>query len=168
MKMIAFSDTHGNRRALRDAVEQSLAGAPIDICVHCGDGARDMESVEPLLREGNPDVRLYTVRGNGDMGAFQYPTLELFDAGGLTVMATHGHLYNVKSEYESLLCAAQSHQAKIAFFGHTHKPFLEAVRGVYLINPGSVAYRVAGNVAYAQVLIDATGTIHADLMRWRT
>ena len=168
MKIIALSDTHGNRSALREVVIQSLEGAPVDICVHCGDGARDMDAAEPLLREANPNVRVYAVRGNGDLGAFQYPTLELFEANGILVMATHGHLYNVKSEYESLLCAAQSRNAKVVFFGHTHCPFLEAVHGVYLMNPGSVAYRLTGNVAYAQVMVDPAGNIRADLMRWRS
>ena len=166
MKIIAVSDSHGNRPLLREAVLQAMQGAPIDVFVHCGDGARDLDAVEPILRDVNPNVRIYSVRGNCDIGAFDIPQTELFEVNGARVFATHGHLYGVKTEYESLTCAAHSQGAQIAFFGHTHRPFLEAVRGIYLMNPGAVCAQLAGNVAYAQALVDAQGHIHADLMRW--
>ena len=31
-----------------------------------------------------------------------------------------------------------------------------------------LAYRLSGNIAYAQVLVDGAGNIRADLMRWRS
>ena len=166
MKIVAFSDSHGNRGLLRDAVEMAMRGSPIDVCVHCGDGARDMDAIAPILRDRYPDIRIYTVRGNCDIGAFDLPMLEYFEVNGVRMIATHGHAYNVKTGYESLLCEAASKGAKVAFFGHTHKPLLEAARGIYLINPGAIAQHMAGNIAYAQVLVDSAGTIRADLMRW--
>ena len=166
MKIIAFSDSHGNPGYLRDAVETALRGTPADIYVHCGDGVRDLNAVEPILRDLNPNVRVYGVRGNCDFAAFQYPTLELFEANGVKMMATHGHLYDVKSQYEALLCAAKSFGAQVAFFGHTHRPLLEYTRGVYLINPGAVCRRLEGNIAYAVVTVDSSGSVHADLMKW--
>ncbi len=166
MKIVAVSDSHGNRGLLREAVLQALRGMPIDVFVHCGDGARDTEAVEPLLRDANPAVRLCVVRGNCDVGAFLYPALELFEAGGLTMMATHGHAYGVKSGYWELAAAAKDHGAKIAFFGHTHRSLLEAVHGVYLVNPGAICGRPESNVAYAQVISEAGGRFRADLMNW--
>lgn len=167
MKIVAFSDSHGNVGSLRDAVFQALEGAPVDVCIHCGDGARDMDAVEPILRDANPDMRIYTVRGNCDIGAFRFPVMELFDVNGVGMLATHGHAYNVKSEYEGLLCAAAERGAKVAFFGHTHRPLLESSRGVYLINPGAICNR-SSTAAYAQVLVDACGRLRADLIPWRT
>jgi uncharacterized protein len=164
MKVVAVSDSHGNRGLLREAVLQALRGAPVDVFVHCGDGARDVEAVEPILRDANPAVRLYVVRGNCDAGAFQYQALELFEAGGLRMMATHGHAYGVKNGYGELASAAKDHGAKIVFFGHTHLPLLEAVHGVYLVNPGAVCGRPDSGVAYAQVLSEAGGRFRADLM----
>ncbi|HNW85399.1 MAG TPA: YfcE family phosphodiesterase [Candidatus Limiplasma sp.] len=166
MKIVAFSDSHGNRGMLCDAVEMAMRGAPIDICVHCGDGARDMDYVEPMLREKSPEVRIYKVRGNWDVGAFDLPVMELFEANGVRMVAAHGHTFQVKSEYSSYLSAAEAKGAKVAFFGHTHHPLLEMVYGVYLINPGAICQRLAGNVAYAQVLVDKDGKIRADLMKW--
>ncbi|MCE5342267.1 MAG: YfcE family phosphodiesterase [Eubacteriales bacterium] len=166
MKIVAFSDSHGNRDLLREAAEMALRGAPIDICVHCGDGARDMDAIEPILRAANPNVRLYVVRGNCDIGAFFLPVLEIFDVNGVRMIATHGHALEVKTHYGALLNAAESREAKVAFFGHTHRPLLEAIHGVYLINPGALRQRLPGNIAYAQVMVDAQGNIRADLMPW--
>jgi uncharacterized protein len=167
VKIVAFSDSHGSREMLRSAAEAAMRGAPIDICVHCGDGVRDMDAVEPILRAANPDVRVYTVRGNWDVGTFSLPVLELFEANGVRMIATHGNAYDVKTHYGALLSAAQQHGAKVAFFGHTHRPMLEAIQGIYMINPGALYQCQRGNVAYAQVLVDARGVIRADLMTWQ-
>lgn len=167
MRIIAVSDSHGNLSYLRDAVQQALEGPAPDLWIHCGDGARDMDAVEPILLDANPSMRIYRVRGNGDLSLHQLPTTELFEAGGVRMMAAHGHTFNVKNQYEELLCKAESLGAKVAFFGHTHSPFLENTRGVYLINPGSVCQRLGGNTAYAQVIVTPEGTLRADLIPWR-
>ena len=166
MKIVTFSDSHGNTGILRDAVQQAMRGAPIDVCVHCGDGARDMDAIAPILRDANPNVRIVSVRGNCDLCAFDVPALDIFKANGVTMLATHGHLYNVKTEYQSLLSAARERSAAVVFFGHTHRPLLENVYGTYLINPGAICAHMPGNIAYAQVTVDATGKLRADLMKW--
>lgn len=167
MKIIAVSDSHGSRSLLREAVQQALAGAPVDVFVHCGDGVRDVDAVAPLLTDANPNVRIYTVRGNCDMGAFRSPALELFEADGVRMMAAHGHAYNVKYGLHQLSSAAAEQGAKIVFFGHTHLPLLDPAGSVTLINPGAVSLRRSGGIAYAQVLVAADGTFRADLMPWR-
>lgn len=166
MRVLAFSDSHGDRGRLREAVEQALRKGPADVCVHCGDGARDLAAVEAILRDRNPETRLYAVRGNGDIGDFALPTLELFEVNGVRMVAVHGHLLGVKSELDTLVSFAQVREARVAFFGHTHKPFLEAVRGITLLNPGSIAYQLRGNTAYGQVLVEADGRVRADLIPW--
>jgi len=167
MKVIAVSDTHGNLNYLRDAVEQALESPAPDVWVHCGDGARDMDAVEPILLDANPNMRIYRVRGNGDFSLHLLPTMELFEVGGVRMIAAHGHTFSVKEQYEALLCKAESLGAKVAFFGHTHSPFLENARGVWLINPGAVCQRLAGNTAYAQVTVSPEGKLRADLIKWR-
>ncbi|MEA4998142.1 MAG: YfcE family phosphodiesterase [Candidatus Limiplasma sp.] len=166
MKIIAFSDSHGNPDLLRDALSQAMRGMPIDVCIHCGDGVRDLDAVAPILMDANPNTRLYGVRGNCDLAAAEVPTLELFDVGGIRMMASHGHLFNVKHGLEGFCCAAEARGAQIAFFGHTHRPFLEMVRGVYLINPGAICAHMPGNIAYAQVVVQPGGAYRADLMPW--
>ena len=166
MKVIAVSDSHGNPSALRAAVEQAMQSAPIDVFVHCGDGARDMDNVTPLLLDANPDTRIYIIRGNWDVCAINTQTEELFEVGSVRFFSTHGDRYQVKSTYENLLSRAEALGAKVAFFGHTHRSWLQPTRGIYMINPGAICNRLINNVAYAQVLVDAQGHIHADLMPW--
>ena len=168
MRIVAFSDSHGNPAQLREAAETALRVGPADIVVHCGDGVRDLAAAEPLFRAVNPNVRFYAVRGNGDMSAFFVPTLELFEAEGVRMLATHGHLYDVKTHLGALLSAAESHKASVVFFGHTHRPLLDEAHGVTLINPGAVCSRLPGNIAYASVTVDARGRLRADLMPWLT
>ena len=168
MRIVAFSDSHGNLDRLREGVLQALTIAPIDILVHCGDGARDVAAVEALVRDRNADARFYVVRGNCDMSAFDFPAQEVFEAYGIRCLATHGHLYHVKTELETLLSTARARSAQIVFFGHTHHSFLQMPQGVYLINPGAVANQLRGNVAYAQVNLSPAGVNRADLMPWLT
>lgn len=165
MRVIAVSDSHGCRGLLRDAVVQAAAGGRVDVFVHCGDGVRDVDTVAPILRDHNPDVRIYAVRGNCDVGAFDYPAAELFEASGVRMMATHGDLYHVKSGTYALCDKARDLGAQVAFFGHTHKPLLQPAAGTCLINPGSLAQQ-GGIYAYAQVLVHADGRFTADLFRW--
>ena len=166
MKIVAFSDSHGNRSILRDAAFTALQRGPIDICVHCGDGARDMDAIEPILLDANPNTQIYAARGNCDFGAFSLPYMETFEANGVRMLVTHGHTYDVKTHYAGLTSVAESLHAKVAFFGHTHRPMLEAVHGIYLINPGAICAYMPGNVAYAQVIVAPDGKIRADLMSW--
>ena len=165
-KIIAVSDSHGNRDLLRNALSQAAQGSPIDLCVHCGDGVRDMDSLTDTITQASPHARVYSARGNCDLASFDVPTLTLFEANGVPMMVTHGHLFGVKHELESLLCVAEARKAKVVFFGHTHHPFLETVRGITLINPGAICAQMPGNIAYAQVLVDAGGKVLADLMKW--
>lgn len=167
MKIVAFSDSHGSRDLLRDGLEQALRGSGVDVCVHCGDGACDLEVLAPLVLEANPHARIYAVRGNCDICANDLPLLELFDAQGVRMLATHGHLYDVKSGFSTLQSMAMARGAKVAFFGHTHKPFLEMVQGVMLVNPGAICSHMPGNVAYAQLIVDEQGKLRADLIKWR-
>ncbi len=165
MRVIAVSDSHGCRGLLRDAVMQAIAGGKVDVFVHCGDGVRDVEAVAPILCDHNPDIRIYAVRGNCDVGAFDYPAAELFEVGGVRMMAAHGDLYHVKSGTYALCDKARDLGAQVAFFGHTHKPLLQRAAGTYLINPGALAQQ-GGIYAYAQVLVHTDGRFTADLYRW--
>lgn len=165
MRVIAVSDSHGCRGLLREAVMQATARGKVDVFVHCGDGVRDVDTIAPILTSHNPDVQIYAVRGNCDVSAFAYPATELFEAGGVRMMATHGDLCHVKSGTYALCNKARELGAQVAFFGHTHTPLLQPAAGTYLINPGSLA-KQGGIYAYAQVLVHADGRFTADLYRW--
>ena len=166
MRIVAFSDSHGCRNDLIDAIAQARRTGPIDVCVHCGDGAEDFESVQYILLNENPGIQLYSLRGNCDLSAITLPYTAVFNAGGVRFLATHGHPYAVKLDYSQLCDAARMEGARVAFFGHTHLPFLEERDGVWLINPGAICNRRAGRPAFAQVLVNADGTVTPTLVSW--
>ena len=166
MKIIAFSDSHGCRNDLIDAIGMARKSGPIDVCVHCGDGAEDFEFVQRILLNENPGIQLYSVRGNCDLSALTLPYTAVFNAGGVRFLATHGLPYGVKSGYSQLLDAARAQKARVALFGHTHLPLVEERDGVWLVNPGAICNRRAGRPAFAQVTVDASGAVIPELVNW--
>ena len=133
MKLLIVSDTHGDLRALRRAVDVEQDAAAV---IFLGDGLRDAEA----LQDERPALRLYAVRGNCDLG-LSAATGALAPFGGVLFFYTHGHLYGVKSGLTELAEAAAARGAQAALFGHTHRQTLEQRSGVLLFNPGSLSSR---------------------------
>lgn len=130
MRLLVLSDSHGNCRAVRRALE---AQSDVRHVVFLGDGLREIEDVA----DEEPGRVFYTVPGNCDFGATALPVREE-TFGGMRVMFTHGHLHRVKYGLEPLCVAAQARQAGLVLFGHTHQPLFRYEEGLYLVNPGSV------------------------------
>lgn len=130
MQILIFSDSHGDRRRLREALLRHPAATAV---CHLGDGARDMAEVAQEF----PDRAFFGVCGNCDMCA-DLPFSRLEEFGGKKVFLTHGHLFHVKSGIYTYQLAARERGADVALFGHTHQPFEEYADGVYLFNPGSL------------------------------
>lgn len=131
MKLLIVSDTHGDVRALRRAVDiEKDANAVIFL----GDGLRDAET----LQDERPALRLYTVRGNCDL-TLSATAGALTSFGGVLFFYTHGNLYSVKTGLTELAEAAAAREAEVALFGHTHYQTLEEHNGVILFNPGSLS-----------------------------
>lgn len=131
MKLLIVSDTHGDRRALRRAVDKEKDA---DAVIFLGDGVRDAEA----LQDERPALKLYTVRGNCDL-TLSTTASALAPFGGVLFFYTHGNLYNVKTGLTELAEAAAMRGAQAALFGHTHKQTLEERSGVLLFNPGALS-----------------------------
>ncbi|NLT58496.1 MAG: phosphodiesterase [Clostridiales bacterium] len=153
MKLLIASDLHGSKASC----EQLLArfreeGA--DRLLFLGDllyhgprndlpGEYAPKEVIPLLN-GIKD-RLVCVRGNCeaevDQMVLEFPVMAdylLLELDGLTMFATHGHLYN-----EHRLPPLGS--GDVLLNGHTHLHALEPREGYYYVNPGSVTLPKGGN-----------------------
>lgn len=128
MKAAVFSDTHGNTALMVEAVRRMRP----DIIIHLGDYARDTE----ILEREFPDVPLYSVCGNCDIGSLA-PDHDIVPFGEVKAYITHGHLQNVKWGYERLAYTAMEADCKMALFGHTHEAMNAELGGVKLINPGT-------------------------------
>lgn len=129
MKAAVFSDTHTCIALCLEAVRRSRP----DVIIHLGDHERDAESI----RREFPDIPLYNVCGNCDF-APAAPTADIVQLGPVKAFITHGHLYHVDYDrVDSLVYAAQEQGAKLAMFGHTHRPLYQEVGGVTVLNPGT-------------------------------
>ena len=123
-KLLILSDSHSNRLALEHILKAEADH--IDALIFLGDGLRDLEQTLTLY----PRLRAYAVAGNCDFGALEpLDGLAAFD--GVVVFYTHGHMYGVKYDLDTLADAAAARGANVALFGHTHIPVAEAAgRGV--------------------------------------
>ena len=132
-KLLILSDSHGGSDAIARILKAEREN--IDALIFLGDGLRDLE----LALTKYPRLRTYAVAGNCDFGALEpYDGLAAFDQ--VIVFYTHGHMYGVKYDLDTLADAAAARGAQVALFGHTHRR--ELVRGVgtaaTVFNPGSL------------------------------
>lgn len=136
MRVLVMSDTHGEDFGLRWLLEEcwKLTG-PIDVYVHCGDGAMDFQRVENFIRARDGRAILYQVKGNCDFGV-DLPEVTELTLGGVKLLLTHGHRFQVKSTYTPLDVEAHHRGCAAALFGHTHQPYIGQHRTL-LVNPGS-------------------------------
>ena len=153
IKAAVFSDTHGSNALMLEAVRRCRP----DVLIHLGDYERDAD----VLRMEFPEIPLYSVRGNCDIGGTA-PDRDVVPLGPVKAFITHGHLYGVKyGRLDSLVYAAMEQGAKIAMFGHTHEADYEEMGGVKLINPGTAG--VGRERTWALVEIYENGGIACEI-----
>ncbi len=128
MKAAVFSDTHSSTARMAEAVRRWEP----DVIIHLGDYARDTG----ILRREFPHIPLYSVSGNCDVGSPE-PTAGVVSLGPVKVFLTHGHLYGVDWNVDSLVYAAQERECALALYGHTHRPDSQEIGGVKVVNPGT-------------------------------
>lgn len=109
MKLLVVSDVHGDLDALERAVD---AEADADAVIFLGDGLREAEDLQDM----RPELKIYSVRGNCDYASFAPPD-GLAAFGGVLFYYTHGNLYNVKNELDTLADAARARGADAALYG---------------------------------------------------
>lgn len=129
MKILVFSDSHGDVENMCRAVERERP----DMALHLGDGWRDALS----LRSRYPDLPLVQVPGNCDFRGGE-GAVRVLEAEGKRILLCHGHTLGVKAGEDLLLAEALERGVDAALFGHTHRAFVELRCGVWLFNPGSI------------------------------
>lgn len=129
MKILVFSDSHGNVANMADVVRREEP----DQILHLGDVVRDARA----LAEQFPDIPLTFVCGNCD-GRVDVPDQLLLTVEEKTIMLTHGHIYGVKSGISAAVAAAREAEADVLLFGHTHRVFCDLIGEMWVMNPGSI------------------------------
>jgi len=130
MRILVLSDSHGAVETLAEIVGQCEA----DMILHLGDHARDCA----IIRTRFPQIMLRAVKGNCDRLERELDTDE-FVVEGKRIVMTHGHLFGVKNGLDRVRYFAESREADILLFGHTHVRYDsgDAPGDIRLINPGS-------------------------------
>ena len=127
MKLIIISDSHGSKNEIQDVYTKYKD--KVDGFIHCGDSE---------LRHDDPAMKGYlAVRGNCDMDN-SYPEVLTEEFGSIKIMATHGHLYNIKVTLMKLHYKARENNANMVFFGHSHQLGAEMIDDILFVNPGSI------------------------------
>lgn len=156
-RAIVLSDSHGDESGLRWMLEQCWRYVgPVDAYFHCGDGARDFQRLERFLLARDEHALLLGVKGNCDYFD-DVPETRVASLGGVRLLMTHGHRFQVKRTYAALDREAAQSGCQGALFGHTHLPLVEK-RETLLVNPGSAA---DGHLAI--LTVDA-GRLTAEIM----
>ncbi len=151
MRMALFSDTHGNKEAMRDAL---LSEGPFNRMIHLGDGVADGMSVSNEV-----GVKFCGVRGNEDF-ASQHPEEVTFSAGNWTITAIHGHQMDInpyhsqlqwQQHFNDMVKWAIRKRSQLFLYGHSHCAALQEVDGVVICNPGDQYVGSAGAPTFAVI-----------------
>lgn len=147
MKILVVSDNHGDRDILAEIEAQFQTS--VDLMVHAGDS--EMTVDDPLFQP------MKSVVGNNDFGQ-AFPAQQIFDISPTDrLLVTHGHRQNVNFTMTNLALLAQSQQASIVCYGHTHQLAVTYVDHVLYVNPGSITLprgeyaRLGGTFAIIEV-----------------
>lgn len=152
MKILVVSDTHRKDDNLKQVLSEEC---PLDMLIHLGDAEGSEQFIPDWV---NPECRMEMVLGNNDFFSRLDREREI-DIAGHKAFITHGHYYGVSMGPEGLADEAKSRGCDIAMYGHTHRPFLDMIDGVTVLNPGSLSYpRQEGRrPSYMIIHVDADG-----------
>ncbi|MCI5654264.1 MAG: metallophosphoesterase [Lachnospiraceae bacterium] len=152
MKILVVSDTHRKDDNLKLVLSEEC---PLDMLIHLGDAEGSEHFIPDWV---NPECRMEMVLGNNDFFSRLDREREI-DIAGHKAFITHGHYYGVSMGPEGLVDEAKSRGCDIVMYGHTHRPFLDVIDGVTVLNPGSLSYpRQEGRrPSYMIIHVDADG-----------
>ena len=111
MKIIAFSDVHGDIHSLQKLEAIILAA---DKAIFLGDGVNSLEILDDQITG-----KLIAVKGNCDLFC-PLPIEQVLEFNGKNILITHGHAYSVKSDLKKIAARVKELGADLALFGHTH------------------------------------------------
>lgn len=132
MNILVLSDSHGRRDFMMHVLEKEKY---CDLVFFLGDGLTDAQKCAELY----PEKKFMMVRGNNDLDrnvdteAYKY-------VNGITIMACHGHIPNVRVTLTELFESAKSVRANLVLYGHTHiqDMYNSPAYNICAVNPGAL------------------------------
>ena len=156
MRILIVSDTHRKHANLEKVLKKVT---PLDLMIHLGDAEGTEDYIEAVA-----DCPVEIIAGNNDFFSKLAKETEL-QIGRYRVFLTHGHYYYVSVGMEHLCEEARARGADIVMYGHTHRPCIEYMNKLVVLNPGSISYpRQEGKrPSYIMMEIDRAGQAHYTL-----
>lgn len=145
MRILVFSDSHGN---IRNCVNVIECIKDVDMIIHLGDILRDVKDLKVLY----PNIPIEYVAGNNDFW-HNVPYDKVLEIEGKKIFISHGHLYRVKYEYNTITNKGIALKADCVLFGHTHECYEAYQDGMLMINPGSIVRPKWGKASYGVIEI---------------
>lgn len=131
MRILLFSDSHGYTHNMIKVINKSK---DIDMIIHLGDFIKDAFKVRDQFK----NMTFEFVPGNNDWTR-DYPGEKILELVGKKILITHGHLYNVKNDYQRIILRGKTLKVDAVFFGHTHIAEEIFSDGMLVLNPGSIS-----------------------------
>ena len=133
--LTVLSDSHGNTHLIKKLQGDFYSSNYI---IHLGDGAFDMQPYYFEFKD-----KIYQVDGNCDFVKLGLDEL-ILKIEDIKVLIVHGHKFSVKHSLDSLVDYAISKNCNLVLYGHTHIHKIDIIKGVYLVNPGTLSYSPNG------------------------
>ncbi len=146
MRVVVFSDTHG---CITKCIKVIDSIKNIDMIIHLGDILKDVEDLKNLY----PNIPIEYIMGNNDFFA-QVPKDKIITVQDKKIWITHGHLYRVKHEYQTILEKAKERNVDGVLFGHTHEEYYKQYDDIFMLNPGSTTIPTNGDPSYGVIEIE--------------
>ncbi len=127
-KVLVVSDSHGQNKILEEVI---MIEQP-DLIVHAGDHTTSKKYMDEICD--------FYVAGNND---YIGESEEIFKIEDVTVFLVHGHRHvswTKKNWHQNLYDDASNYEANLIIYGHSHVEIIDKIKGVTIINPGSIAY----------------------------
>ena len=137
MKIGIISDTHRDIGSIDKSIPYLKE---CDLIIHAGDNIDDAEYIYYAT-----DVAVKCVKGNCDLYNIDGPYELTFLANNKKFFLCHGHNYDVKWGFDSLLRIAKNNNIDFVVYGHTHIPEYKIIDNITFINPGSTTYPRSGS-----------------------
>jgi len=168
MKILIFSDSHGDVETMVQVIEKEKP----DAIIHLGDGKADVEQ----LKLKYPSLPFHNVLGNVDSSNPDEEWIKFTEIYGLRFVLVHGHLMinetkepkqtdeNRISGRNKMLKLIDEHDADILLHGHSHEAFMHRTKAIsgktcWIVNPGSISREknVIAKPIYGVLNISGTG-----------
>lgn len=160
MRAIVISDSHNNTAACERAIA-SVGNDKIDMIIHLGDIARDVDYLEMLYYP----TKVVSVVGNNDF-MYRGDHERVIEFDGHRIFICHGHTLGVHHGTDRMEAVARQKGCEAAFYGHTHRSVLEKKEdGFLILNPGSVALPRGCKPSFAILETDG-GKLSAVIVDW--